>query len=302
MATMNYKHLYYFWVVAKAGGILRAGEQLNTTPQTLSGQIKLLEARMGKPLFRKQGRSLVLTETGKLALSYADEIFSLGAELEDLLRGELPNQDALEFRVGVADAVPKSIAYRLLEPALQIPEPVKLVCREWKLDSLLAELALHRLDLVIADAPIPSGVSVKAFNHRLGQSGTSFFAAPPLAARCQGAFPALLDGMPMLVFGEQAAQGGRVSRWLRAHKVFPRVVGEFDDGALMKAFGRQGRGVFTGPTVMEQEIEAQFGVQVIGRTTEVVEEFYAISIERRITHPCVAAITQSARDLLGVEG
>lgn len=295
---MNFKHLYYFWVAAKAGGILRAGEQLHITPQTLSGQIKLLEDRLGKPLFAKRGRRLELTATGRVAMGYADEIFALGAELEQAIRSEAPDARTIEFRVGVADAVPKSIAYRLLEPALRIPEQVRLVCREWKLDSLLAELALHRLDLVIADAPIPPSVSVKAFSHRLGRSGVSFFAAPALQAACQGEFPACLNDMPLLCFGDDAAVGGRLNRWLELQGLHPHVVGEFDDGALMKAFGREGQGIFPGPTVLEHEIEAQFGVRVLGRTDEVSEEFYAISVERRISHPCVIAITRTARDLL----
>lgn len=295
---MNYKHLHYFWAVAKAGGIVKAGEQLNTTPQTLSGQIKLLEDRLGKPLFHKRGRKLELTDTGKMVLNYADEIFSLGSELENAVRNDLAHERTIEFRVGVADAVPKSIAYRLLEPAMQIPEPIRLICREWKLDNLLAELARHRLDLVIADGPIPPSIAIKAFNHRLGQSGISFFAAPSLLHLCQGTFPEFLNGAPMLTFGDGAALGTRLDHWMASRGLHPRIVGEFDDGALMKAFGRAGQGIFPGPTVMEAEIEAQFGVRTVGRTTDVTEEFYAISVERRISHPCVAAITQSARDLL----
>ncbi|GAB2902876.1 transcriptional activator NhaR [Uliginosibacterium flavum] len=291
----NYKHLHYFWMVAKTGGLLRASEQLHTSPQTLSGQIKLLEERLGKPLFQKRGRKLELTESGQTVFSYANEIFSLGAEMEHALRTDSKSGRSIEFRVGVADALPKSIAYRLLEPAMRLTEPVRIVCREWKLDSLMAELATHRLDLVIADSPIPAGVSVKAYNHKLGRSGQSFFATPKLAARCKGAFPALLNGMPMLMHSEDSAVQKQLDRWLENEQIYPNVMGEFDDSALLKAFGREGQGIFAAPTVLEAEIVEQYGVKVLGRTEAVWQDFYAISVERRITHPCVLAICNSAR-------
>jgi LysR family transcriptional regulator, transcriptional activator of nhaA len=294
----NFKHLQYFWMVAKSGGLRQASEALHTSQQALSGQIKLLEERLGKPLFQKRGRKLELTEAGRTVFSYADEIFSLGAEMEEALRSDSAAGRAIEFRVGVADALPKSIAYRLLEPAVRLPEPVRIVCREWKLDSLMAELATHRLDLVIADSPIPSGLSVKAYNHKLGRSGQSFFAAPKLAERCQGPFPACLDGMPMLVYGEDSDVRKQLDRWLENEHLYPEVVGEFDDSALLSAFGREGRGVFAAPTILEQEITAQHGVKVLGRTSAIRQEYYAISIERRITHPCVLAICDAARGAL----
>ncbi|MDP5237930.1 transcriptional activator NhaR [Uliginosibacterium sp. 31-16] len=294
----NYKHLHYFWMVAKSGGLLRASEQLHASQQTLSGQIKLLEERLGKPLFQKRGRKLELTEAGKTVFSYADEIFSLGAEMEQALRTENQPGRAIEFRVGVADALPKAIAYRLLEPAMRLPSPVRIVCREWKLDSLMAELATHRLDLVIADSPIPSGLSVKAYNHKLGRSGQSFFAAPSLAERCLGAFPTMLTGMPMLMHSEDSDVQKQLNRWLEHEHIYPEVVGVFDDSALLKAFGREGQGVFAAPTVLEAEIVKQFDVRVLGRTAAVWQEFYAISIERRITHPCVLAICNAARGAL----
>ena len=292
---MNYKHLLYFMQVAKTGGVLRASEQLHMSPQTISGQIQLLEEALGNALFAKSGRGLVLTEFGRLVLGYAEEIFSVGAELKDAVRQYPKNRQTLEFRIGVADVVPKSIAYRLIEPARQLPEPVRIVCREWKLDSLLAELALHRLDLVISDDPIPPAVSVKAFNHRLGASGVSFFAAPALLEHCAGAFPQCLDGAPMLMPAEDSALGRRLRTWFQQRSLHPQVVGEFDDSALAKEFGRRGAGIFVGPSVLTQEIEKQCGVKALGATTEVTEEFFAISVERRVTHPCVVAITQSAR-------
>lgn len=295
---MNYKHLHYFLQVAKLGGVLRASEQLHLSPQTISGQIQLLEEALGTPLFAKSGRGLVLTEAGRMVLGYAEDIFSLGAELEEAVRDFPREGKLLEFRVGVADAVPKTIACRLIEPAARLPEPVRIVCREWKLDTLLGELALHRLDLVIADATIPSAVSVRAFNHRLGSCGISFFAAPSLMASCAGRFPACLDGAPLLLPAGESAVGQRLRAWLQARSLHPRVVGECDDSALAKEFGRRGMGIFVGPTVLERDIEKQYGVRALGATPEVVEEFFAISIERRITHPCVTAITEAARSRL----
>jgi LysR family transcriptional activator of nhaA len=295
---MNFKHLYYFWVTARAGGIMRAGEQLHTTPQTLSGQIKVLEDWLGRKLFRKVGRQLELTEHGRLALGYADQIFSLGQDLETALRQARGAQRRLDFRVGVADSVSKSVAYRLLEPALLIDQPVKLLASEGKFEDLLAQLALHRLDLVIADEPMPKRVSVKAFNHPLGSSAMSCFAAPGLKSRIKGPFPACLDGIPMLVPGATASVRRQLEGWFAKHQIAPVVVGEFDDAALMKAFGREGQGVFLAPSVLEEETCSQFGVSAIGRTSELVEEFYAVSVERRISHPCVLAITDAARGQL----
>ena len=295
---MNFKHLHYFWVTARAGGIMRAGEQLHTTPQTLSGQIKLLEDWFGRKLFRKSGRQLALTDDGRLALGYADQIFTLGAELESAVRQARSGQRVLEFRVGVADSVAKSVAYRLLEPALSLAEPVKLLCSEGKFPDLLAQLALHRLDLVIADEPMSRRLSVKAFNHPLGSTSMSFFCAPALKAQLQGVFPQCLNEQPLLIPGTSASVRPQLDGWLARHQLQPRILGEFDDGALMTAFGREGRGVFMAPTVLEAETVAQFGVELVGRSDELVEEFYAVSVERRITHPCVLAITDAARGQL----
>jgi LysR family transcriptional activator of nhaA len=296
---MNYKHLLYFWVTAKAGGVMRAGEQLHTTPHTLSGQIKLLEDWLGHKLFKKAGRNLELTEDGRLALGYADQIFTLGAELEAAIRasgtGDGAGNKVLEFKVGVADSVSKSIAYRLLEPALSIDEPVRLICSEGKFPELLAQLALNRLDLVIADEPMSRRLSVRAFNHPLGGTAMSFFCTPSLKARLKDPFPQCLNGQPMLIPGTQASVRQQLEAWLTRHSVQPHIVGEFDDGALMTAFAREGRGVFMAPSVTEKETTQQFGVKVIGRSEELREEFYAVSVERRITHPCVVAITKAAR-------
>ncbi|GBU15592.1 transcriptional activator NhaR [Polaromonas sp.] len=292
---MNFKHLHYFWVTAKAGGIVRAGEQLHTTPQTLSGQIKLLEMRLGHPLFRKIGRRLELTDEGRLALGYADQIFTLGAEMETALRQAGGGQKVLDFRVGVADSFAKSVVYRLLEPALSIMEPVRLICSDGKFPDLLAQLALHRLDLVMADEPMSGRLSIKAFNHSLGSTPMSFFCTQALATSLKGEFPQCLNRAPMLIQGAESSVRKQLDSWLTKHQIHPCVIGEFDDSGLMKAFGREGRGVFMSASMLGAETVTQYGVQVIGRTDEVAENFFAVSVERRITHPCVAAISQAAR-------
>lgn len=299
---MNFKHLYYFWWVAKLGGVVRASEQLHVTPHTISGQIGVLEEAFGMPLFTKRGRNIEMTDAGRLAFGYADDIFTLGRELEESLQNYPAGGRPLEFRIGVADSMPKTIAYRLIEPAIRLAEPVRIVCREWKLDSLLTELAAHRLDLVIAGTPIPPSVSVRAYNHQLGASGMSFFGTAGLLKNLKGTFPACLNGVRMLVPGQDSALRSRLDRWCETNKIHLRVAGEFDDSALMKVFGMHGAGVFIGPTVIEREIEAQYGVKTLGRTTDFVEEFFAISVERRITHPCVLAIHGAARSHLFAVG
>ena len=295
---MNFKHLHYFWAAAKAGGIVRAGEQLHITPQTLSGQIKLLEDRLGCALFRKAGRGLTLTPEGRVALAYADQIFALSTEMEAAIAQAAGSSPTLDFRVGIADSVPKSIAYRLLEPAMSIDQSVRLICQEGTFEDLLAKMAVQRIDLVIADEPMSKQLSVKAFNHALGTTAMSFFCAPALKQSLPDAFPMNLQHAPMLIQGASSAMRQRLELWLTKHQLSVRTIGEFDDAALMQAFGREGRGIFMSPTVLEAETCQQYGVSVLGRTDELVEEFYAVTVERRITHPCVAAITQAARDKL----
>jgi len=294
---INYKHLYYFWAVAKEGGIARASEKLHLTPQTISGQLGLLEDYLGLNLFSRVGRNLELTEDGRLALSYADEIFSLGGELEEVIQ-QFPKGRPQLFRVGVADVVPKSIAHRILEPALNMPEAIRMVCRESSLDSLLAELAIHRLDLVIADCPIPPTVSTRGFSHKLGECPVSFFASKPLADQLKGDFPHNLDGAPILLPSIGNQLRGAIDRWLDKNRIRPRLVAEFDDSALMKVFGKQGAGVFIAPSAIEKEVERQYQTLAIGRVEEVQERFFAISIERRVQHPVVSAVVDTARTQL----
>ena len=297
---MNYKQLHYFWVVAKTGSIVRACEQLNLTPQTISGQVGLLEKTLGIELFRRAGRRLELTETGRLALSYAEEIFQVGGELEEALRSH-PKERQVLFRVGIADVLPKTIAYHLLAPAMALSEPVRIVCREDKLERLLAELAIQRLDLVLADSPMPTELDVKGYSHKLGECGIAFFATPKLATLHGNDFPRALHGAPMLVPGENTIIRGRLMRWFGEQQIQPRIVGEFDDSALMKAFGQSGIGIFIAPSIIADEVQRQYGVKLIGQTDDVVERFYAISVERRLTHPAVVAVTEAARQALFVK-
>lgn len=298
---MNLKHLFYFWKVAKLGSVTRAAEAINVTPQTLSGQIHLLEESLGKELFSRRKRSLVLTEEGRLALKYAEELFALCAELEVMIKTP-PKERAIEFRVGVSDAVPKALALELLKPATTIDTPVRFVCREWRLDRLLTELSVHRLDLVISDKPIPPSISVRAYNHQLLTSGLSFLVDRSLVYEALPPFPACLAALPLLLPGEDSAIRNDIDLWLERKHILPTVVGEFDDWALMTTFGAAAMGAFPVPTVVEAEFTRSGAYQVIGRTDEVSATYFAISVERRLTHPCVVAITQTARGLAPGEG
>jgi len=295
--VFNYKQLYYFHQVANSGGITRAAELLHLTPQTISGQLGELERSLGSKLFRRTGRRLELTEAGKLALSHADEIFQLGKELEGLLRGDQDSGD-LVLRVGVADVVPKSIAYRLLAPALTLTESVRLICHEDKLERLFAELAIHKIDLVIADRALPSELGVKGYSHALGNCAIDFHGVPALAARCRDNFPQSLHGAPMLVPSAGAALRGPLLRWFSEQQIQPRIVGEFDDAALMKAFGQAGAGVFPAPAAISDEVHQQYQVERIGRAEKVIVKYYAISVERRLTHPAVAAVCNAAQQAM----
>jgi len=294
---VNYKHLRYFWVVAREGGIARASERLHLTPQTISGQLSLLEEYFGVSLFTRVGRNLELSETGRLVLSYADEIFSLGGELEEAIR-QLPADRPQLFRVGVDNVLPKSIAHRILQPALQMPEPVRLICREASLDTLLAELAVHRLDLVLADRPIPPTVSTRGFSHKLGECGISFLATEELSKQLEGDFPRCLDGAPLLLPSSSNQLRSDIDQWLDKQRIRPHTIAEFDDSALMKAFGKEGAGIFIASAAIEEEVELQYRATAIGRVDEVKERYYAISIERRVTHPIISALLEAARESL----
>jgi LysR family transcriptional activator of nhaA len=297
MAALNYKHLRYFWMVAKTGSIARAAAQLHLTPQSISGQLTEFAETLGVELFRKAGRNLELTDTGRHILRHAEEIFSAGDALLEVVR-DTTRSTTIAFRVGCADSVSKLIACRLVEPALELPEPVRLICREGRLNSLIAELAVHRLDMVIADRPMPSHLSVRGYNHLLGESGMTVCATAALAASLAPGFPQCLDGAPLLLPGEDFAIYHRLLQWLESVHVHPRIVGEFDDSAMMKAFGQSGAGVFFTPTVIAAQVCEQYRVVQLGRVDTLVEQVYAITTERRLSHPVTVAISQAARTSL----
>ena len=294
MEWLNYHHLLYFWTVAREGSIARASATLRLAQPTISAQLRTLEEHLGEKLFDRRGRGLVLTETGRVAFRYADEIFSLGRELLDVVKGRSPGR-LLHLRVGISDVVPKLVAHRLLEPAMRLAEAVRIVCHEDHLEALLARLALHELDLVISDAPIGPHVKVRGFSHALGECGVHVFGAPKLAAARRRGFPGSLDGAPMLLPTEGSALRRSLDAWFEQRGIRPLVVGEFEDSALLKTFGSQGAGLFAGPSAIDREICAQYAVKVVGPLEGVTERFYAISAERRLTHPAVRAITETAR-------
>lgn len=294
MEWLNYHHLLYFWTVAREGSLVAAGKALKLSHPTLSAQIRALEGRLDEKLFTRAGRGLVLTEMGRVVYRYADEIFSLGREMLDTVNGRSGGRP-LRLDVGVADVVPKLVVRRLLQPALGGPEPVRLVCHEGRYEKLLADLTLHTLDLVIADAPLPPGSGVRAFHHLLGETSVSFFATKALVARHRRGFPGSLDGAPLLLPLEGSPLRRSLNQWFDRHGVAPRVVAEFEDSALLKVFGTDGVGIFPAPTVLETDVVRQYGVQVVGRAPEVRERFYAISVERKLKNPAVVAISEAAR-------
>ena len=295
MQHLNLKHLRYFWVVASQGSIARASEVLHLTPQTISGQLRMLEDSVGSRLFDKAGRNLVLSDTGRVVFSYADEMFRLAGELQDVLEGR-PIDQGLVLNVGVAMVVPKLVAYRVLEPVMKMEEEVKLICHEAPLVDLLADLSVHKLDLVLADSPVSPVLNIKAYNHILGESQISFFARSREAQRYRRHFPQSLDGAPLLMPTGSSTLRRALDQWFEHEGIRPRIVAEFEDRALMKAFGEAGVGIFTSPTAVEDDVKDKYGVQVIARTDQVRERFYAISAERRIKHPAVATLTTAARE------
>lgn len=294
MEWLNYHHLHYFWVVAREGGLLPASKVLRVSHPTLSAQIHALEAELGEKLFTKVGRKLTLTETGRVVYRYAEEIFTLGRELVDAVKDRSTGQP-LRLDVGIVDVVPKLVVRQLLQPALELPEPVRLVCHERPYDKLLADLALHALDILIADAPVPTGSNVRAFNHLLGETGVSFFATRELARAHREGFPGSLHGAPMLLPLENLTLRRSLNAWFDKQGIKPRIVADFEDSALLEVFGADGRGIFPAPSVVEGAVMAQYGVELVGKAPELRERFYAISVERRLQNRAVVAISEAAR-------
>ncbi len=292
---LNYRHLHYFWVVAKEGSITAAAQRLGLTAQTISAQLASLEREVGRALLVPQGRRLVLTDAGRMTMGYADQIFLLGEQLEESLRlGE--GESGARLTLGISDGVPKLIAYRLLEVVMRLPRPVRLTCYEGKFENLLADLALHKLDLVVTDRPVNPGSSLRLFSHPLGESETLLFGAPPLAERYREGFPDSLHGAPLLLPTRNNALRARLDQWLEARNLRPRILAELEDSALLGTFGRSGTGLFPGPAALEQDVAEQLGALPVGRIEGVHEHFYAISGERRIQNPAVEAILQITRE------
>ena len=291
---INLKHLRYFWAVASHGSITKASQALHLTPQTISGQLRDLEESIGEKLFAREGRNLVLTETGRMVFSYADEMFQLGIELQDVLDGQTFGIK-VTVKFGVAMIVPKLLAYRVLEPVLQMNESTNLICHEAPLVDLLADMSIHKLDAVLSDCPINPSLNIRAYNHPLGGSGITFFSVPEHAKKLEKNFPQNLHDFPFLMPSKSSSLRMNLENWFDQHAIKPRVVAEFEDRALMKAFGERGTGVFTSPQTMEEDVLEKYGVRVIGRTDEIQENFYLISPERRIRNPAVTAITEAAR-------
>jgi LysR family transcriptional activator of nhaA len=293
---LNYQHLLYFWAVVRAGSLTKACEELHLSAPTVSTQLRTFEERIGQKLLAKSGRKLVPTEVGRTVFSYADEIFSLGGDLLNAL-ARRPTQRPLRLVVGIDDVVPKEIAQRLLEAALDLEQPAQLVCREGTLDYLMAAMRLHEIDVLLSDSPVTPSVNDRAYNYQLGACGESWMAAPALAKKLRPGFPKSLNGAPMLLPTADTAIRRSLDQWLDKQGVQPLIVGEFEDYALLREFARVGRGVAPIPDVLEQQFRRESGLALVGAAPKVQAQFYAISLERKITHPAVLAICESARKL-----
>src|SRR5688500_15980744 len=289
MKSLNYNHLYYFWVVAREGGVVRASEELMVTQPTVSSQLRDLESALGHRLFDRVGRGLQLTEAGRIAFNYANEMFSLGQEMANALEHQ-PAGRPLKLSVGILDVIPKIVVRQLLQPALRLPQPVRLICREDKADRLLADLAARRTDVVLSDAPIGTAVQLQGFNHLLGESGVSFFATTELAAAHGRGFPRSLNGAPVLLPSDHTEVRRSLNVWFDSKRIHPLVAGEFDDSALMFWFGRTGAGIFPAPTAIEAELKREMDLRVVGRVRDVRERFYAITLDEEPQHPGVVAV------------
>jgi len=294
MEWMNYHHLLYFWTVVREGSISKASEKLRISSPAISAQLRSLEENFGEKLLRRSGRNLVMTEMGRTVFSYAEDIFALGRELIDTVRNR-PTGRPMRVDIGVVDVLPKLIAQWLIEPALHLREPVRIVCREATSEQLIARLATLELDVVLSDAPINPNLKVRAFNHLLGESAVTFVTVPKLAAKCKGAFPRCLDRMPMLLPTDNMDLRRSLDQWFETKGIRPDIVGEFEDYALLRAFGQAGSGIFPVPAVFEKQLKQQDSLRRVGRTNEVHSRFFAISAERKLKHPAVVAICDTAR-------
>ena len=297
MEWLNYHHLFYFWTVGKAGTVSAAARQLHLTRPTVTSQIRELEKSIGQKLLEQQGRGLVLTEFGQQVFDYAEDIFSIGHQLREFVRTGQPGRRQ-KLRVGMPDVVPKLISYELLKPALVGPEPPRIECYEGNLTDLLADLAVHRLDLVLSDSPAPATLDINVYSHKLGECGWSILATESLAQKYRKGFPHSLTDAPILLPTELTAVRRSLDRWMEDHKVFPEIVAEIEDSALLKVFGQAGQGVFPVPTAIEELVKKQYGVRLVGRIPEVLDTFYVISVEKRVQHEAAIRIMNQARNQL----
>lgn len=299
MEWLNYHHLRYFWTVAKEGSLARAAAKLHVSQPSISEQIRELEQAFGEKLFRRAGRNNVLTDAGQMVFGYAEEIFALGRELINAVQ-QRPGNRILRFYVGVADSFPKLVTNEILKPVFTLPQPVHVICREGKMEDLLAQLAAHRLDIVLADEPAASNTNFKTHTHLLGDSGTTFCAAKSLAARLKTNFPKSLNDAPALLPTENTSLRRALETWFREQHLQPRVVAEFEDLALMKVMAAEGRGFIAVPSIAVKDAVSHYGFQNIGQTRKCRVQFHAITADRRLMHPAVALITnQAARVLQG---
>jgi LysR family transcriptional activator of nhaA len=294
MEWLNYHHLLYFWTVARIGSVSRASAELRLTQATVSAQLKSLEQSLGEKLFRKSGRHLVLTDTGKIVFRYAEEIFSLGQELMGTLKGRPAGRPA-RVTIGVTDVMAKLVVFRLIEPALKLKEPYRIICREGTNSELLAALAVHDIDVMLSDGPVDPAVNVKAFNHLLGECGVTLFGASQLAAKYRVGFPQSLNDAPFLLPTSNTTARRSLDQWFESENIRPSIVAEFEDSALLKVFGQRGLGLFVAPSVISAEVQRQYDVKIIGGLNGVTERFYAISLDRKLKHPAVVAISDAAR-------
>ena len=291
---LNYNHLRYFYTVASEGSIVKASDLLHVSPQTISGQLTVFEDHLGVRLFDRKGKRLVMNDMGKLVYSYAEDIFSLGAELQQSIKSQDISQ-LFVFSVGITDVIPKILAVKILENSFQLEGPTKLVCREGDFNALLSELALNKLDFVLSDRPLTPSTPVRAYNHFLGESGLSFYASSTTATKLKKTFPQSLHQHPFLICGDKSSLKINLQSWFDQEQIYPSMVAEFDDSAMMKYFGQSDYGVFCTPSIIEAHVTRQYGVSVIGRTTEVTERFYAISPERKVRHPGVKLLVEAAQ-------
>ncbi|MCQ8103650.1 transcriptional activator NhaR [Methylomonas sp. SURF-2] len=294
MDRINYQHLYYFWMVAKHGSITAACDRLHLAQPTISGQLAVFEQSVGAKLFRKEGRKLVLTETGRAVFHYADEIFALGREMSHMLKGRTTER-GMRLNIGVSDAMPKLIAYRLMAPVLELSEPAQIQCVEDKTERLLTEIGLHGIDMMLADVPATPASGTRIFNHFLGESAVAVFAAPKLAARYREDFPRCLNGAPFLLPTHNVALRRSLDQWFDNRQITPAIQAEVEDSALLKTFGAAGTGLFFSARAVASEIQRQYGTPMLGLAEGVYERFYAITAQRRLKHPLVTAILEHAR-------